>query len=62
MIMQTILKKICFWVVRTLFETFPTQNLLRYLPQRNQDMLSGIYTLDVDLIPRNHSGKECVII
>ena len=42
MIMKMLLKKLLFLFVKKIFEMYPTQNVLRYLPQRDQNMPSGI--------------------
>ena len=36
------LKKLISLLVKKIFEVYPTQNILRYLPQRDQKTPSGI--------------------
>ena len=43
--MQMVLKKLISLLLKEIFEVYPTQNLLRYLPQHDQKTPSGIQAL-----------------
>ena len=42
MVMQMLFIDIIFLIVKQIFEMFPTQNILRYIPQRDPKLHGGI--------------------